>query len=307
MRIATVLISLSMLPGGCGRGEPAGETKLTDATVGNQAPESAAEAGGPRWDLQSSGEGIALALLGAGGRTVVRLFCPAGTHGLIVNVPAFRPVGSEERMSLGSGSDAVALVADIRGDALRGGVSGAGPVPDKLPALVGGPVAINYGSQNSGPHAAPPAQWARIRDDLQRSSSSSERQGSDRPGGCKRACPGRLPQAGRQDDPAEPDKGGRDGAVLGGANRGALRHLHDARRPEGNAHLDPVHRLARAGPVDRFPREPAVCPANSASSRLLGRHVGPPLPPRRVADGFGRAAHWLRRTALGTKVPTTAE
>lgn len=159
MRIATVLITLSMLPGACGRGEPAGETKVTDDTVGKQAPESAAEPGGPRWDLQSSGEGIALALLGAGGRTVVRLFCPAGTHRLIVNVPAFRPVGSEERMSLGSGSDAVALVADSWGDAR--GVSGAGPVPDKLLALVGGPVAINYGSQNSGPHPPPPAQWAR--------------------------------------------------------------------------------------------------------------------------------------------------
>jgi uncharacterized membrane protein len=64
-------------------------------------------------------------------------------------------------MSFGSGGEAAVLVADSGGDAQRGGVSGTGPVPDNLDALVGGPVAVNYGSQNSGPHPAPPAQWVR--------------------------------------------------------------------------------------------------------------------------------------------------
>lgn len=160
MRIVAVLINLSMLLGGCSGSEPARENKVTAEKGGGPAPESAAQPDASRWDLQSSGEGVALALLSTGGRTVVRLFCPAGTQQLIVNVPAFRPVGSEERMSFGSGSHAVALVADSRGDAQRGGVSGTGPVPGKISALLGRPIAINYGSQNSGPHLAAPRQWA---------------------------------------------------------------------------------------------------------------------------------------------------
>jgi uncharacterized membrane protein len=34
-------------------------------------------------------------------------------------------------------------------------------VPEQLPALLGGPVAVNYGAQNSGPHPAPPAELVR--------------------------------------------------------------------------------------------------------------------------------------------------
>lgn len=113
------------------------------------------------WQLRSSGDGIALVLLANPKRPVVRLFCPAAKHRLLVNVPAFRPVGSEERMSFGSSGEVVALVADSGGDAERGGVSATGPVPDNLGALIGGPLSINYGSQDSGPHPAPPPQSAR--------------------------------------------------------------------------------------------------------------------------------------------------
>jgi len=113
------------------------------------------------WDLQSSGEGTALALLSAPDATTVRLFCPANARRLVVNVPGFRPVGSEERMSVGSGGEVVALVADTRGDRQRGGVTGEGALPANLAALVAGPVAVNYGYQNSGPHPAPPAELAR--------------------------------------------------------------------------------------------------------------------------------------------------
>jgi len=121
----------------------------------NQAP------AGARWDLQSSGEGAALALLSASGGTTVRLFCPSGANRLLVNVHGLRPVGSEERLSFGGGGEVVALVADPRGDAARGGVTGAGAVPGNLAALIVGPIAVNYGAQNSGPHPAPPAGLAR--------------------------------------------------------------------------------------------------------------------------------------------------
>ncbi len=169
MRAAILLASFALSLAACARDEVASENDVTadiasaqPSGIANPHPSgSGAEPAVPGWGLQSSGEGAALALLGPGGRTVVRLFCPAGTHRLLVNVPAFRPVGSEERMTFGSGGEAAVLVADSRGDSQRGGVSGTGPVPDKLAALIGGPVAVNYGSQNSGPHPAPPAEAAR--------------------------------------------------------------------------------------------------------------------------------------------------
>jgi uncharacterized membrane protein len=111
------------------------------------------------WDLQSSGEGTAL-VFPATGTAAIRLFCPAGGKTLLVNVPAFRPIGSEERLSFGSGGTVIALVADTRGDPLRGGVSGTGPAPSELADLVAGPVSASYGSQASGPHPAPPAALA---------------------------------------------------------------------------------------------------------------------------------------------------
>jgi len=89
------------------------------------------------------------------------LFCPARGRRLIVNVRGFRPVGSEERMSVGSGGTVIALVADTSGDRRRGGVTGEGALPANLAALIAGPVAVNYGAQNEGPHAAPPADLAR--------------------------------------------------------------------------------------------------------------------------------------------------
>jgi uncharacterized membrane protein len=89
------------------------------------------------------------------------MFCPAARNELLVNVPSFKPIGSEERLSFGSGGEVVALVADPRGDAQRGGVSGRGAVPDNLAALISGPVSASYGAQSSGPHPAPPAELAR--------------------------------------------------------------------------------------------------------------------------------------------------
>src|SRR5690606_35712589 len=74
--------------------------------------------------------------------------------------PEFEPIGSEERMSFGSGGEVVALVADTEGDRQRGGVSGTGEVPVELASLIRGPIGVNYGARNSGPHPAPPAPLA---------------------------------------------------------------------------------------------------------------------------------------------------
>lgn len=128
-------------------------------------PSGRAETVEDRWDLRSSGEGVALALLSGPGSTAIRLFCPAGKTELLVNVPSFKTIGSEERLSFGSGGEVVALVADPSGDAQRGGVSGSGGVPSNLEALISGPVTASYGAQTSGPHRAPPGDlaWAFVR------------------------------------------------------------------------------------------------------------------------------------------------
>ena len=155
MRTSTSLVMASLLLSCCAPRE-SGEPIVNEADP-SAAPAST-EAG---WDLQSSGEGVALAFVAPGGATAIRLFCPAGQNRLLVNVPAFKPIASEERLSFGSGGDAVALVADPRGDAQRGGVTGAGPVPDDIKDLVKGLIAASYGAQTSGPHAAPPENLSR--------------------------------------------------------------------------------------------------------------------------------------------------
>jgi uncharacterized membrane protein len=148
----TTLLTVAVLLAGCGPREAAEQSRVSPPAA---SPQTGPNAPAARWDLQSSGEGVALALAALGGTALVRVFCPAAGEQMIVNVPAFRPIGSEERMSFGSGGEAHALVADPRGDAQRGGVSGTGPVPGDLAALISGPVSVSYGAQTSGPHAAP--------------------------------------------------------------------------------------------------------------------------------------------------------
>jgi uncharacterized membrane protein len=166
-RLAPLVLLLSACGGSRDAPAPEAETAAGNAAAVAAAapavasPKAQPKAAGAGWDLQASGEGSALALLSASGATAIRLFCPAGGKTLLVNVPGFRPVGSEERLSVGSGGAVVALVADTRGDRLRGGVSGSGAVPSDLARLIVGPVSASYGAQVSGPHPAPPPELAR--------------------------------------------------------------------------------------------------------------------------------------------------
>lgn len=138
---------IAVLLAGCGQ-QGAPEGPVANSDVPSQS--------GP-WDLATSDDGAELAFAGASDEPLMRLFCPAGDDRLVVNVAEFEPVGSEERMTFGQGATVVTLVADPSGDELRGGVTAEGPVPANLAQLLSGPVAANYGSQNSGPHSPPPA------------------------------------------------------------------------------------------------------------------------------------------------------
>lgn len=144
------VIAAGILLGACNR--PA------DLPGGNaQHPDDPAAA--DAWRLERAAEGPGL-ILTSGLGPKMRIFCDAAGQQLSVNVPAFEPVGSEERLSFGQGGEVVALVADVRGDPARGGVTGSSAPPDNLAQLLAGPVAASYGSQTSGPHPAPPAALA---------------------------------------------------------------------------------------------------------------------------------------------------
>lgn len=142
---------------------PAAALLLTACGSDDRAPASnEPEAAAPalEWTLQEQGNGATLALVTESGDAEMRLICP-GKDELLVNVPGFRTVGSEERMTLGQGGTVETLVADPSGDTQRGGVTGRGPVPDNLDALLSGQVAANYGAQDSGPHPPLPAELVR--------------------------------------------------------------------------------------------------------------------------------------------------
>jgi uncharacterized membrane protein len=163
MRSFGLIAATAVLLGGCGTTGDSNEARSEagDAAAnGSAATPGDADGQGAGWDLVASGEGAALIYPASGDRSVT-LFCPSDRRELLVNVQGFRPVGSEERMSFGSGATVETLVADTRGDSLRGGVSGTGAVPANLDALIGGAISVNYGSQNSGPHPAPPSDLAR--------------------------------------------------------------------------------------------------------------------------------------------------
>jgi uncharacterized membrane protein len=154
VRFSTLLLTAALLLEGCGPRDAPQKIERARPDVPVATPSA-------HWDLRSTGEGAALALTSAAGATAIALACAAGKDQLLVNVPSFKPIGSEERLSFGSGGQVVALVADPRGDRQRGGLSGSGPVPSDLKALLAGPIAASYGAQRSGPHEASPSDLTR--------------------------------------------------------------------------------------------------------------------------------------------------
>lgn len=104
-----------------------------------------------QWTMSSSSEGSGLAFAASDGARLVHLFCPARSGSLLVNLAAAKPIASEERLSFGGGGEVVALVADPRGDALRGGVSGRGPAPRQLESMLRAGPGASYGAVSVGP------------------------------------------------------------------------------------------------------------------------------------------------------------
>ena len=155
----TALIMVALLATGCADDRPE-KAKADSGVVGSAEPlfPAAAEGAAPKWSLQPGNTMLEFA---RGATTVLRLSCTSRSGLMALDVPAFRAIRSEERLSLGSGNAALALVADTRGEGVNSGVTGTGGAPEDLGQVLSGRVSASYGAQTSGPHPAPPANLVR--------------------------------------------------------------------------------------------------------------------------------------------------
>ncbi|WP_131818592.1 MULTISPECIES: hypothetical protein [Sphingomonas] len=164
-----LITTAAVLLASCGKPQDATDMQPSPTAIGaSPSPASSISAKSDsgsdsteRWSLQPTGQGAVLALLGTNRSAVVQLICFGGEDRLLVNVPGFLPIDSEERLSFGSDGNAAVLVADPGGDTQHGGITGAGTVPEDLAALVANRLSASYGAQSSGPHPAPPPALSR--------------------------------------------------------------------------------------------------------------------------------------------------
>ena len=155
----SLLPLLSLLVAACGEGAgpvPGGSASTDPAPVRPASPMPVA----PYWTMRDDLTGAALTLRDGRGAVTLALSCKDGGRDLRVDVPAFTPIGSEDRLSIGSNGAVEALVAQVTdGAANTAGVTATGSVPQTLASLVAGPLAASYGAQRSGPHPVIPQEW----------------------------------------------------------------------------------------------------------------------------------------------------
>ena len=163
MRTALLLL---LLTAGCGREAPEANGKLdlpqpsgppVAQQVDAKTPTSLSAPGRAAWESATGQPGTALRYVGADGKPLLSLACSGSPVRLAAHVPAFSPIGSEDRFSLGLGKEPVTLVADPARQS-GGGVTGEGPVPNEFERLLkaAGEVSAVYGSSQAGPYPPPP-------------------------------------------------------------------------------------------------------------------------------------------------------
>ncbi len=108
----------------------------------------------PRWETAASGAGTALRLVAADGGLLISVACRRDPVRLVVVVPSFVPVGSEDRFSFGLGAERALLVADPTRQ--KEGVTAEGAAPEKAVWDEAETVSALYGTQRIGPVPAPP-------------------------------------------------------------------------------------------------------------------------------------------------------
>lgn len=148
MRTVLAVAAALLLPTGCDRPEAPPAEAPTPVPVSPPA----APTGAP---TVAAADGT-LAFVNAAGVPTAALSCGSGE--LRIVVPGFRPIGSEDRLSIGTEGEAFALVADLAAPGPGVTASGA-PDPDLLNRLARGEALFAlYGQQSAGPlTAASPA------------------------------------------------------------------------------------------------------------------------------------------------------
>jgi hypothetical protein len=146
----------------CERETASEATPSPGETNGLSEETGAALRPGPRWESVASGEGYALRLTGRDGQVLLSFSCIAEGRRLVVNVPAFEPVGGEDRLTIGIGGEPLALAADPGRQLPGTGVTAEAPIPEELRTLVARArqVSAVYGDRQEGPHAPPAASLA---------------------------------------------------------------------------------------------------------------------------------------------------
>jgi hypothetical protein len=112
---------------------------------------------GPAWESVASGAATAVRLTETGGSVLMSIACLSGPRRVVVTVPSFTPIGSEDRFSFGIDQEPVTLVADPTKQK-QPGVTGEGPVPENFDDLLRSAkqISAHYGNQKAGPYPAPP-------------------------------------------------------------------------------------------------------------------------------------------------------
>ena len=151
MRSPAILLS-ALLLNACGPAAPKPAEPAATAAVEKPDPN--------RWAFAIGPDSVELAWMTevSSDNPPLRLIC-ARNGGLTVMTSAFTPIASEERLSIGAGSEPVALAAVVL-ETRDGPVIKATGVAEEpfLTALeAGGPIAASYGAQHYGPLATPGA------------------------------------------------------------------------------------------------------------------------------------------------------
>lgn len=114
---------------------------------------------GLKWER--SGGGSTLRLVNPDGSLRMSIACSGTPAKLVVSVPSFSPIGSEDRFAFAVGQEPVTLVADPTRQPAGAGVTGEGPAPANFAALFRDAQQIGalYGTQQVGPHIPPPREF----------------------------------------------------------------------------------------------------------------------------------------------------
>ena len=150
------ILLMAALLAGCGgdasrdtdadSGAPAPAQVEGDTSDENNVPPLSPLAATTDWQIDTSARGARLAYAEERDDPIVLLTCVGDR--LIVRLENVAPITSEERLTIGSGDLAVALVADANSG--MPSIAGRGPVPENFETMLEQGFAAAYGSYSTG-------------------------------------------------------------------------------------------------------------------------------------------------------------